>query len=66
MKITNVDEISVNMVGEDFFDLIINDKLQVHIKHSEGNLSFDFYKNSKKPKEEDFIEGVWFSKDDYK
>lgn len=54
----------LKIADEDYHDIVINDKLLLHVRVSEGNISIDMYKHPNGEDEEDFLDGIWYSPND--
>ena len=54
---------NITLLEDDSFDIVINKKLEVHIRRNDNGYSFDFYKTATSPTEDhdwdsDFISAV--------
>ena len=58
----NEEELHIEIGKEDWQEIVINNKLHIHLKTSYRGYSIDLYKyNMTNPKEEDFIFGYQIS-----
>ncbi len=58
----NEEELHIEMGKEDWQEIVVNNKLHIHLKTSYRGYSIDLYKyNMANPKEEDFIFGYQIS-----